>query len=219
MSSGDCRPSMMTKEEYWLLDSVVYTEYPIEFLLDRNIELVFNRAGHGLTPGQLADVLYHLFHRGDMRAKNMARREPHVVLPPTLSEIRSALAGKLYLSYGLTPRGGARWEAYSSPDWNRYIDAGYRSESGGGAGEISAGDRHLIEHNLELIAHVHKISVLSNSERWDIITPWQATYWKTLPNAHRVRFRYTDNEAATLTYDEAKLAEWERLSQWYTPYI
>jgi hypothetical protein len=119
----------------------------------------------------------------------------------------------------LTPQGGARWEAYSSPDWNRYIDAGYLSESGGGVGEIIASDRHLIEHHVELIAYIHKISVLSNSERWDIISHWQATYWKTLPNGHRVRFRYIDNEAATLTYDEAKLAEWERLSQWYTRYI
>lgn len=44
-------------------------------------------------------------------------------------------------------------------------------------------------------AHFIGYEIRPETIRWDLVSPWRATYWKTLPLAHQVRFRMLYHEA------------------------
>lgn len=70
------------------------------------------------------------------------------------------------------------------PEYVRaYIDA-YEYEMW----EVMGVDKSLVEKWIEsTCSHVHT-EVILETVAWDYIAPWQATYWKQLDGAHRVRF-------------------------------
>jgi len=102
----------------------------------------------------------------------------------------------------MTSRGGARWEAVAKPDWSRFLD-----ESAGldpDEVEVSGPDRdrvasHLRQHTL--------FAVVPDSERWETLIPWQATYWKTIPRGYRVTAPW-QQEA------ETKAPDWDGYERW-----
>ncbi len=70
--------------------------------------------------------------------------------------------------------------------------------------------------------------VVPDSVRRDILTPWQATYWKTLPIGYRTRFLYLSQEEIPeepqeyehYVKDQEKAMAWiEQLDQWYHNYF
>jgi hypothetical protein len=207
----------MDKGEYWLLDSVVEAWYPLKWLASDEVELAFNRRRHGLSRDELTGALERLFEGGDLLAgrmeKSMLQQESFV---PARAEIEQALAGQLDISYGLTPQGGARWEAVSRPEWQRYLRACLFTDPD--EGEIVGSDRLLVEKFDSLSHYAWNISVVAGSKRWDVQQPWQATYWKELPAAHRVRFsfRWVDASPATRTDPQAR-AWLAQIKEWYTP--
>lgn len=198
----------MDEGEHWLLDSVVEAWYPMSLLVSDKLELAFNRRHHGLSRGELIDTLERLFERGDLLAQRGEER-----FTPTRTEIEAALAGRLDLFYGLTPRGGARWESVSRPEWQRYLRASVFAE--GQEGEIAGSDRRLVEKYDALSHHAWNISVVQGSRRWDVLEPWQATYWKQLPKGHRVRFRFNWVEPPPI--DPQAREQLAQISRWYTP--
>jgi hypothetical protein len=125
-----------------------------------------------------------------------------------------------YLSYGLSPLGGAQWETLSSPRWDRFISASYAIDPY--EAEIIAQDRQLVQSYFEL---QHDISspvgvVIPESLQWDTFHPWQATYWKTLPQACRLRFFYAPY---TEDIDVPAIPTWAweqfcQLREWYQRY-
>jgi len=202
----------MDKSEYWLLDSVVEAWCPLVWLVSEGIEESFNKRTHDLKRGELVSVLNHLFRRGDLLAK---QNESEFV--PAQADIEEAFDGRLDCLYGLTSQGGARWEEVSRPQWDRYISAAVYTEPN--EGEIIGSDRRLIEEYDSLSHYVWALSVVADSRRWDVLQPWEATYWKTLPLGHRVRFRFDwvkrSPESKT---DPAIWERIKRLQNWYTPY-
>jgi len=200
----------MDEGEYWLLDSVIEAWYPLRWLVSGDVELAFNRRHHGISRGELTGTLGRLFERGELLAKR-----GRDCFTPTWAEIEEALAGRLELSYGLTPQGGARWEAISTPKWQRYVRASVFADSQGG--EIVGSDRSLVEKYDSLSHQAWNISVIEGSRRWDVLEPWQATYWKELPTGHRIRFRFTWVEPPQPIDPQAR--EWLAwMAKWYTPY-
>ena len=123
------------------------------------------------------------------------------------SEIEAALHGcGPVMSYGMTSRGGARWEAVAKPDWSRFLD-----ESAGldpDEVEVAGLDRDRVASH---IRRYTRFAVVPGSERWETLIPWQATYWKTIPRGYRVTVGWP-REAPT------KAPDWdgyERWIQWY----
>ncbi len=205
----------MDRAEYWLLDTAVDTKYPLDWLVAEDIEIVFNRSGHGLTPNELLTLLTRLFAHGDLLAQLRIGPETFQPVEPTVEQITSALTGEFRMDYGLTVQGGARWEAYSAPDWSRYIDAGYFGDSL--TGEVAAGTRRAAEQYLALEPFISSSSIVPNSVQWETLAPWQATYWKVLPEGHRATFRYVEDTTVRM-HDPMRDEEWMRLLKWYTPY-
>ena len=76
-----------------------------------------------------------------------------------------------------------------NPDWNRYFFHQANKESG----EIASSDRDLIEELLKKDSLLHDWALVGGTEEWEILEPWEATYWKTLPRGYRVRYQTFDN--------------------------
>src|SRR5215212_12115688 len=167
----------MDKGEYWLLNSAVEAWYPLVWLVCDNVEEVFNKRHHGLERDELVSVLAELFERGDLLAQRVEKFIEKEIFTPTRAEIEAALDDRVRCYYGLTSQGGARWEEVSRPQWDRYISAGVYTEPN--EGEIIGSDRRLVEEYDSLSHYVWALSVVADSRRWDVLQPWEATYWKT----------------------------------------
>ena len=206
----------MNKNEYWLLDSVVESWDSLKCLVSEDIEGAFNKRGHGLKRDELIDVLGRLFQRGDLLAKRMEKSVSKGFFIPTQAEIEEALDGLLNCFYGLTAQGGARWEEVSQPHWERYISDSVFAEPR--EGEIIGSDRDLVEQYDSLSHQDSEISVVPGSKHWDVLRPWQATYWKELPVGHRLRYKYEWVGRKPEPIDP-KIWEWfKQIRNWYTPY-
>ena len=209
----------MNKGEYWILDSVLTARYPFECLAADDTESVYNKRGHGLKGIELLDTLYRLFLNRDLLAERMERVGTHFVpsdtFAPTRLEIEAALVGTLKAYYGLTPQGGTRWEAVSKPDWNRYVYAGTSLDEG----ETIASDRKLVEQYEYFSRYTSNMSIIAGSEEWDVLEPWQATYWKTLPIGHRLRYRFTyGDEPVVVPIPPLAKQFFVNIYNWYTKF-
>jgi hypothetical protein len=86
-------------------------------------------------------------------------------------------------------------------------------------GEIIGSDRNLVEQYDSLSRYDSDISVVPGSEHWDVLQPWQATYWKELPVGHRLRYKYEWVGRTPELKTDPKISEWfKEIRNWYTPY-
>jgi hypothetical protein len=207
----------MDAGEYWLLDSVVESRDSLALLVSNDIETAFNKRGHGLTRDQLINVLERLFVGGDLLAQCWEKSGPKEFFIPTRTEIEEAFNGRVRCFYGLTSQGGARWEEVSQPRWDRYIHDSVYAEPR--EGEIICSDRNLVEQYDSLSRYDSDISVVPGSEHWDVLQPWQATYWKELPVGHRLRYKYEWVGRTPELKTDPKISGWfKEIRNWYTPY-
>ena len=212
-----------TRGEYWLLETVVECEFEVCALIDSNLESFWNKKGHGLTRASLIETLHRLISSGLIYAKSemkgsistkeqielaLEERVPwnaHHVFISTDGDIEIApdeskpsrtepIDVRKITSYGLTQEGGAQWEAFAAPDWQKYIDAGchYSEDYEYGMWELMCADKVWLERYFESICFYDTHEVTLESVERDYIAPWQATYWKQLEGAHRIRFREPD---------------------------
>ena len=205
----------MNKSEYWILRSAIKHE---ECLRDVAYQC-------GLTHSEVAVVANHLCQNGDIKTRlipdNQDRKEtPNAIL--TISEIKAHLDGKLSSSYVLTERGGARWSALANPDWNRYF-VWYCNDYKVAIGELFTYeligvDRQLIEELIGIDCYLPGNAIhIPQTEVWEVIEPWQPTYWKTLPKAYRVRYQARDRvpHICQETHPDL-LKKYKQTEKWYS---
>jgi len=213
----------MSKAEYWLLNLVVIGWWPLEALLSDDLELHVNGPGHGLAPPELANVLHGLFPQGYIIASDSNGAD----FVPTAHQLEQALAGEgEQIHYGLTPQGGAAWESMAHPNWNYSIWADISRQD---EGEISiyGSSRRLAEQGINVRMWCWGQLDTSSSPVWEVLSAWQATYWKALDVGYRVCIRVceVDEEAMDdAAYDayvarEQQGTDWEIEinKKWYTP--
>ena len=189
-----------TRGEYWLLETVVEDEFAIGALIDSELALHRNKKWHGLTPPSLVETLYRLLASGLIYAKNEVDGfiSTHEQIKSALDEIKSTdidSVGKEKLTfYGLTQEGGAQWEAFAAPDWQAYIKVGSQVPDGSeyGIWEVICAQKGWLERYFKSIYFHYPIEMSLASVEWDYIAPWQATYWKQIDGAYRLRFQARD---------------------------
>ena len=213
-----------TRGEYWLLETVVEREFEVCALIDSSLESLWNKKGHGLTRASLIETLHRLISSGLIYAKSemkgsistkeqielaLEERVPwnthHVfiltdgdigIVPDESKPPRTEpIDVRKITYYGLTREGGAQWEAFAAPDWQKYIARSFQSEDEEGEYEIwelICGDKNWLEAYIESMCFYRQMEVILESVEWDYVTPWQATYWKRLNGGHRVRCRCRD---------------------------
>ena len=195
-----------TRGEYWLLETVVEHEWGICGLIDGDLELHLNKKGHGLTRTALVETLHRLLSSGLIYAESRVNFSDEATdIIATKEQIELALDERKSCSgvpveerkvtyYGLTQEGGAQWEAFAAPDWQKYIDGGchYSEDYEYGMWELICADKVWLERYFESMCFYDPHEVTLESVERDYIAPWQATYWKQLEGAHRIRFREPD---------------------------
>jgi len=180
----------MDRDTYWLLEAAATDPVPLELLtLEHKVTLVWNKPWHGMDEERLLHALHTSFIEGDLVAMVGKTEGPDDIFVPTMEEVRAALArtAGCYMYYGLTAQGGARWEQASAPRWDWFVDASWDLEEG----EITATTRELAGRYLARKAY-DGIEVVAGSEQWQELTPWPATYWKSLETGHKVSYRYQE---------------------------
>ncbi|MXV75981.1 hypothetical protein F4Z99_17115 [Candidatus Poribacteria bacterium] len=209
-----------TRGEYWLLEIAIEHEWSISGLIDSELELHLNKKGHGLTRASLLENLYRLLSSGLIYAKNEVDGfiSTYEQIECALNEppMRVFSAGeKKHTSYGLTPEGGAQWEAFAAPDWEKYVEGGEtfsdEDEDEYGIWELICADKEWLERYVESICFHQRLEVSLESVAWDYVAPWEVTYWKQLEGAHILRFQAQDkSEAEDYQGSPPSSPEWHR---------
>jgi hypothetical protein len=134
---------------------------------------------------------------------------------PTVQQVSIAISGRgAPFLYGMTQRGAARWEALAEPDWDRYICEEAAPEAEPDISRTSLWARTKVRLEEALLFGYAGEPISSNQERWEPLVPWQATYWKTLPDGYRVELltrRFSDGVKSTCK--EAEM--WNATFKWH----
>ena len=189
-----------TRGEYWLLETVVEEEFAIGALIKSKFGFLDDEKWHGLTRPSLVKALHRLLASGLIYAKNevdgfiSTSEEIEQALNEPKSRGYAPFDTKKPTSYGLTQEGGAQWEAFTAPDWEKYIKADFYwpDDRKYRMWEVICADKNWVGHYYKSFCFHRQIEVSLESIEWDYIAPWQATYWKQLEGAYRLRFHYQD---------------------------
>lgn len=188
----------MDTSTFRILDYACEVFIPIQWLVHPDdLQGTLNKPFHGLRKEDIPNLLYQLFLNGYIIIKEDSDLVDSIFTPslPGLNQaINRPFMSSNPILYGLTEKGGSIWEKAASMDWDDYIYELY-----GGRGDICTNEGEIITTTQSLTKQVlneHRVQkvlfdeILEGSERWSILTPWQATYWKILPVGHRVQFQY-----------------------------
>jgi hypothetical protein len=216
----------LSRAEFWLLGAVVLGKPPVSWLTrdpDHLGELL-NRGTHGLAREQLRHTLLDLFARGWIRMWQIDWQRPQVESAvPDPAPLLAEPDWPDDLFYGLTGRGGRAWEAFAQPAWSWHIthlssindppvSAADRLDFDARFGPTAKPDEELEWHEIAA-ASAEKLQrylwALAEShdfveKKREPLTPWRATYWKTLPQGVMVTLLARERLGVTrcsLTHD------------------
>lgn len=209
----------MPEEEFWILDGVKLSGDTIEMLAPENCELAFNKENHNMSLEKIEEILINLFNSELIKARYLYDDKVVFVDKLTSYEIKQALLGNLKIYYFLTEKGGKTWEDYVKPDWNKFIEDHFESRDS--IVRITATNVYFINELLRIEyqfppTNFPSSCILSETVKWEMITPWQATYWKQLPFGMQISFklinpnthsRHSDKE---IFIRDMQLFEWRK---------
>ena len=186
-----------TQGEYWILQSLVEYSIPVTFYWGSQlqVEQMFNKDWHCLSKTDLIKTLDALFQRGLVEfSRGMESEE---LLTPSCADITAMLSepppdNPASTSCSLTQLGGQLWEAFALPDWSKFIIGGTylppEVEDGWCDSYAEGTDRNRLQRYIDGLHHVGTI-VDTETVIWKKEEPWEATYWKTLPEGYSVTFK------------------------------
>jgi hypothetical protein len=223
--------SMINRAEYWLLDAVIGGFRPLGELVHPRGNETYNRAlGHLLDYPQLLDTLDRMFQRGDLIAgAEHPDTEEWMRFVPTREDLNIALAHEIFhFQYEVTPQGGALWEMYSAPQWDRHLGGPWLSaeelhhydelaqrEYGVMIRTVASINRDLVE---EYVSLEMQQGTIIGAPEWRTLMPYEATHWKTFPRGYQVILLYKE-KTSWVTDEEVALSDqlgafWRQ--SWYT---
>jgi hypothetical protein len=157
----DLHNPTFTRGEYWLLELVVTFRVSVASLLDPDIEALYNKPGHGMHRERLMHALESLTKRGliAFHRTTAAGESPVADFGAAFDEPPSCRE-KIY--YGLTPNGGAQWEAFACPKWEQFVDHSASCDEGNEVHEIFAASRALLQ---SIFDGLHYEGIVPKSEK------------------------------------------------------
>jgi hypothetical protein len=206
----------LSRAEYWLLETVVEDPCPVS-LLDaaryqeaNGVELMLNKAGHGLDREELIETLTALARErliegnrqrlidGDRRCEPIALDSQSIIA--AFAERHPA---DCYTTYRLTRGGGDVWQTFAAPDWSGFVKQDLDDDAQ--TGSLTGLTAWRVEKYLQYL-DMFQCELDFASVRMNEMGPWEATYWKTLPKGHRAEFRYRRRLEAPVGSDISRLA-------------
>lgn len=198
----------LSRGEFWLLATAVEYSIPLPHLalpewvpggtMD-TIDIILNRQGHGLGFQALVDTLAQSRRNGWIEFGRPFPGKLAPVSDPDADEVAALLRergrGLETAHYWLTADGGAAWESFARPRWNRYVIDSCEFPEDGSTFErmttIETSDWQWLDRYLRTQASEQVVE--AGSITLTELRPWQATYWKTLPFGLRCTFRSTEH--------------------------
>jgi hypothetical protein len=209
----------MLEEEFWILDGVKLCGDTIEMLASENCESAFNKKKHNMSLEKIEEILLSLFNSGLIKARYLYDDRAGFVDSLTSHEIKQALLGNLKIYYFLTEKGGKTWEEYVKPDWSKYIDEYFDPDNSivkiTSANVMLINELLRIEYQFPPDNHLSSC-ILSETVEWEMIYPWQATYWKYLPSGLQISFKVTDSEIHYYLSDQEIAMRDIQLLEWFS---
>jgi hypothetical protein len=178
--------------EFWVLETAVRSCISLETIGggDRYLRFQWNKPPHGLSHAELVGLMERLLDAGYVECY----MDCSPVARPTASEVSTAIAARGQmpdvsekLGYCLTAAGAAVWEQIAKPDWGRYMNDqwDFDEEGDGGHLEIAVGSSQMLDYVLEHGPCYWEITIAGGAKDRSVLKPWEATYWKTLPEGHK----------------------------------
>jgi len=187
------------KADYAILNAVFLDQW-LAYLLagDAPMEAIMNMPSHGLGAEELAEHFFRLWNSGLVECSIEESGPP---VAPNLELARRQFVrtkdwppeGDKNLFYRLSRDGGAVWEFFSSPDWSKFFKVSTDYDLN--MCELASANRDLVEA-LRQCEDRHPAPIES-TDRWMVLRPWNATYWKTLSSAYQLTFRVSISSSPT----------------------
>jgi hypothetical protein len=182
-----------TRGEYWLLETAVEEPVPFSILMRPKLGEFLNKTPHGVDRDSLIADLSRLFAEELIVAESIQgeRFFPGRGQIEELLNLEASSPLSIFPAFWLTVKGAALWEAFARPDWHCFISATFSSRDDSLCVDTFCGmDLGRLEWYFRSLVFMEDgQSIGPPQAEWDTIKPWKATYWKTLPSAHRVRVR------------------------------
>lgn len=212
----------LSRGEFWLLAAAVEYGIPLPVLalpewvpggsMD-TIDIALNRQGHGLAFAALVDTLMQSKRNGWIEFGRPFRNESAPISDSDADEIAAFLRergrGLETVHYWLNADGGAVWESFARPQWDRFIEQGTEYPEDGSPFERMTTietsdwqwlDKYLRSQTSEQVVEAGSITLAE-------LRPWQATYWKTLSFGLRCTFRSTEHRLHSCNTTDSRLRE------------
>jgi hypothetical protein len=178
--------------DLWLLEVVMELPTPLHLLVEPNPHIALNMQDDPrFSREELCERLSLLAERGFVRIHELPDGLEELFAPEQISRAIDARRPRSFFGYALTPEGGAIWERHAHPDWSRYVNAGEEPTPPGtpDAWVIEAASLEAAEEELRFHEALgDENQPVHESKRGEELTPWQVTYWKTLPRGYRLRY-------------------------------
>ncbi|WP_353572294.1 hypothetical protein [Candidatus Albibeggiatoa sp. nov. BB20] len=183
---------MLSTVDYLLLDYVSEYKIPLNIFVQPNVGEILNKPDHNLSTIELALRLCHLVNEELIIIANSG------TCLASLNEISDTLKNEpksnqydfdKRFEVKLTEKGGNEWEHVFLPDWRKY----WSTEVTFGETEHSEEEWLLEQANLASLNDIiefRKKHLIVKDDKFSIkrITPWDATYWKRLPEVYQAYF-------------------------------
>lgn len=166
--------------ESWILSRLSDSRPQIKLLLlpAHQLRRQWNTRCDGISPARVRSSLLHLLEVGDIQLYGNSSDGATVNVKVDFNSISPAFRS---MRVELTAKGSQRWEILSNYDWLRHGAVTSSSINDRDYCHLVAGSgRHasyLVRNHIAMFGRVIRADTLE----WEIVTPWQATYWKSVP--------------------------------------
>jgi len=181
------------RADFALLNAVSEDEWAAYLLAgDAPTEDIMNKPSHGLSPDELSHHFFELWKAGLIECSAASSDIP---IAADLQKARDQFvrtenwppSDDQCLLYRLSKSGADMWEQFARPDWNKYLVS---SNVDGIEWTLTGTNRDLVQRWRDLGSNFNAGFPFPQpgTEKWELLKPWQAIYWKTLPVGHRLKF-------------------------------
>ncbi|WP_254614892.1 MULTISPECIES: hypothetical protein [unclassified Myxococcus] len=202
--------------DLWLLEAALELPTPLQLLVSPDPAGSLNmRDDPRFSHEELCERLAGLAERDLIRIHEHPDGMEELFTPEAISQAILRPRPRSIQVYELTPSGGALWETQARPDWSRYVNAG-EEPSANDAPEswvIEAVSLDIAEAEFRFHEELGDGNrPVPESKRGEALTPWNVTYWKTLPRGYRLHYTSVPQPP-----DPVRTAASRRREPWYTP--
>jgi hypothetical protein len=208
------------KADYAIVYGVSEEQWPAWLLLKEETMAGVNRFWPGLAARELTEHFSRLWSEGLIECAD-GEDEPAIAPDYQLAseqfEFDTTVSDRpeeTPLTYRLSSGGGDVWAQYAAVDWSRF----FTTSCGVDPNEwtLNASVREAIEVALQ--PREIAPEPIPGSGRWEVLRPWQATYWKVLSVGNRFRYKYENWAGGVTLRDEDEIRQWAKLRNDFAPY-